>query len=286
MKPTELASQVGELSDLICQQRDVEVNLGKTMIMDIGVRQPPEAWKIVDGKGEVVMEIQGTKEYVYLGVTIDGRKVHGRHMTKTLQQIPPKIGAMKATARDTPNRVWAADAMWTSMVRPQVLHAAEAITYTETWIKTVETQQNKVGRWILGVSDRAPSVAVRAELGWHTMRGLINKKKVLYWGRLEDMDNSRWTKKIYKHATECGREWTWGNQLTKAKGDLRITQYQGPYKEWKGDVKSQHERREAEIRDEGIRTHDRLNDYPGPTGGTARIYRRVKRSRNIMQISN
>ena len=51
--------------------------------------------------------------------------------------------------------------MWRTAVRPALLYGAEIIVYNKSWIKELEIIQNKLGRWILGASNTAPSVGVR-----------------------------------------------------------------------------------------------------------------------------
>ena len=103
-----------------------------------------------------------------------------------------------------------------------MLYAAEIIDYNKTDIKEMETIQIEVAKWTLGMNRNASNVAVRAELGWKTIKGEIMKRKIIYWGRIMRMENSRWAKKILMKDIEGRDKSLWLKDITNARDTLEI----------------------------------------------------------------
>jgi len=264
-KEEEITSQAEKVLKF-CEEKKMELNLGKTKIMDIGIKKKRKSWRLDDANGNKVGQVDGTNEYKYLGLTLDRTAVFRRHLTIKLQGLPGKIGAMKAMARDTPNRVWAADEMWSKMLKKELLYGSEVITYTDTWIKAVEIEQNKVGRWILGLSSRAPTAGVRAELGWTSVLGEIYRAKVTYWARLVNMNMERWTKKVFLQALGLGVEWKWRTQAREAQTEFKGMFTEGNKEERKDNIKVAWIRYEERRLRKEIKENSRLNHYSGWNG--------------------
>jgi hypothetical protein len=86
--------------------------------------------------------------------------------------------------------------------RPGLLYGAEVLTYSKQWLRELEVTQNKIGRWILGVSPTASSAGVRAELGWVSVQNEIARRKLLFFGRVLNMPLTRWPRLVLQDMLE------------------------------------------------------------------------------------
>jgi hypothetical protein len=112
--------------------------------------------------------------------------------------------------------------LWRQAVLPALLYGAEVIPYTKEWIRTVERAQNKVGRWILGVRQSTSAAGVRAELGWLTVEGEIQLRKVKFWDRVNELPSTRWAKQAVQEVSNENYRSDWLSATRKAKERLEV----------------------------------------------------------------
>ena len=62
-----------------------------------------------------------------------------------------------------------------------------------------EKLARKIGRRVLKCGRSLPNDAIMGELGWMTMRGRRMLLRLSYWGKVLQMEDSRWVKKAYEH---------------------------------------------------------------------------------------
>lgn len=111
-------------------------------------------------------------------------------------------------------------------VKPALLYGAEVlglVPFSKTWTQKIEKTQNKVARWILGVSKSTPASGLRAELGWRTVENEINEKKVAYWERLTRLSDDRWTKQAFVEILKGEYTCDWYSQVLRARGKIAAT---------------------------------------------------------------
>ena len=88
--------------------------------------------------------------YKYLGLTIS--TTHYTEHLKLTTTLMKMMGAqIKAIARQSLDRPKEAHVLWRLAEQPVLLHGAEVVQYTKTWLKQAEAGQMNIAKWCLGV---------------------------------------------------------------------------------------------------------------------------------------
>ena len=200
--------------------KKLEFNFSKTEIMKFGLGAGAEKGWYIALEGKLVGQIEETNEYKYLGVKIGRSHISQQQTNRVLQEIPRKMGLVKAIARSAPDKCTAADVYWRQWAKPTILYGTEILHTRSSWITCIERKQNIMGRWILGTNRTAPSTGVRGELGWTSIKGEVMYRKIIYWYKIQKMASNRWPKKITQ-ALARG-EWAskWGEEMQTAHKEL------------------------------------------------------------------
>ena len=89
--------------------------------------------------------------------------------------------------------------MWTALVRPHLEYGAEVLNaHGDSKWDEAEKLARKIGRRVLKCGNRLPNEAIMGELGWMSMRGRRMLLRLSYWGKILQMDDGRWVKKVYE----------------------------------------------------------------------------------------
>ena len=73
----------------------------------------------------------------------------------------------------------------------------------------INTVQNKAIRYYLGVHRFAPNLAINGDVGWYSSSTRRKVEMIRLWNRLQNMDNSRLTKKVFLWDKDlCTRNWS------------------------------------------------------------------------------
>ena len=75
-------------------------------------------------------------------------------------------------------------------------YEANVLTWTDCEMQKLETIQNKVGRVALGANGYSGVEAIRGDMGWSSFYERHMKAIILYKGRIDRMENTRWVKKV------------------------------------------------------------------------------------------
>ena len=68
---------------------------------------------------------------------------------------------------------------------------------------------NRAMRYFLGVHKFAPTAAVQGDMGWISLKYRRYKKMLLFWNRLNRMDEERLTKEIFLYEySNAGNSWS------------------------------------------------------------------------------
>ena len=102
-------------------------------------------------------------------------------------------GACINLARDGPDVVDVAMALWSNIAVSSALHGCEVVSFSPTSIDTMERQQTAVGKFALGLPTSAPNAAVQALLGLRPVRQVIYSRQLKFLVRLREQDQSRWS---------------------------------------------------------------------------------------------
>ena len=95
--------------------------------------------------------------------------------------------------------------------------------------------QRQVGKFILKACRHTANEAILGDLGWNTMSSRLNIMKLKYYKRLCDMNNSRWTKRIFNQLITINDEveqnqkklcWNWTKYTSDIMANLNISDIQ------------------------------------------------------------
>ncbi len=195
-------------------EKKLQMNYQKTKIMRVGPigEQNKENWNIVEAEGREE-KLQEVSVYKYLGTVLSRHRRYSIHRKEIKGRTQKKVGLIKLKSRETPNRQMGAEVMWRTAVKPALLYGSEIIVYNKSWIREMEIAQNKLGRWILGTSNTAATAGVRGELGWTKIEETITRRKLGFISRLEKMEKTRLTRRVYEEVKEESFKSAWHEDI-------------------------------------------------------------------------
>ena len=178
-----------------CERWRMQVNMSKTKVMKFGTRGVGTLKVVWKGK-----ELEEVAEYKYLGMLVE----KGGRWKKTKAKMLRK--ARRAAAMAWNMAVRAGDMsvkgmvnMWTALVRPHLEYGAEVLNaHGDSKWDEAEKLARKIGRRVLKCGNRLPNETIMGELGWMSMRGRRMLLRLSYWGKILQMDDGRWVKKVYE----------------------------------------------------------------------------------------
>jgi hypothetical protein len=263
-------------------EKKLEINYKKTEIMKVGPGTKEEReWFIVEN-ATVTGQIKETNVYKYLGIKLGRGRIYQYHTKGLLTGVNRKIGMMKHQAYGTSDPSWAGRVLWSRAVRPGILYGAEVVTYPQTMMKKLETVQNRVGRWISGVSRRTSCSGLRTELGWNRMEDEVQKMKVRYWIQLMKMKENRWPRQALQMIVDAPYTSAWYKELIIARDRL-----ENPWRtmlevNWKMKLKKEWKRSEGRREDNDMENRKSLQVYPKRAGGSGERYLDGSKESKIM----
>ena len=152
--------------------------------------------------GQIPME--KVKEYKYLGLLIgsnnlDKEKNNLRAKAEAnFQQIKTKMHMRVNTYEITRT-------LWKGVAVPNILYGTEILDLGRKENQHLETVQNKMARLGLKANKYAGTETLRGEMGWSSFEERVDKAKIKYKWRLENMNDKRWAKKIYNWTENKGK---------------------------------------------------------------------------------
>ena len=87
--------------------------------------------------------------------------------------------------------------LWKGIAVPTIMYGTEIIGIGKKEMKGLEIVQNKAARKGLGANRHVGIEALRGDMGWSTFEERINMTKIKYRVRLEQMESSKWAKKVF-----------------------------------------------------------------------------------------
>ena len=95
--------------------------------------------------------------------------------------------------------------LWKVVAVPGIMYAMNVLPWTAEEIKKLDVVQNKVGRVGLGANRYTAVEAIRGDMGWSSFDERMMKGVLIYKKRLEDMDECRWAKIVYRAFSQQGK---------------------------------------------------------------------------------
>ena len=104
-----------------------------------------------------------------------------------------KMACMRI-ARDGPDIVDTAVALWTGVARPSLLFGCEIVPFTEVAIQEIERQQSSLGKSALGLPRTAPNLSTEVLLGMKSVKHVLYASQLKFYLRVQKQPSSRWSK--------------------------------------------------------------------------------------------
>ena len=143
------------------------------------------------------IKISQVKDYKYLGIMIDNKGMQKAKSDKILKAYQ-WYGRLGAAVKFRSNRYEVTRGIWKTVAVPNIMYAMNVVPWNKSELSQMETVQNRVGRLGLGANRYVGQEAIRGDMGWSTFEERLMKGQMKYKIRLEQMDNNRWAKKVYK----------------------------------------------------------------------------------------
>ena len=194
----------------------LNINVKKSKIMRIGNSTPHMStssctWPVYGGNDTRQGEIAETLHYKYLGLIFQNSLLFPQHTAQSLSTTKQRAAAVRSHATYSLDRYSTAMAMWQMSILPATLNGAEIIPYSDSWIKTAESLQAGVLKWLVGASRSASASTITGMFNWISVQTQIDMKKLAYWQRVIRMHKKRWPKIYLKAMQEAqpGQQYQW-----------------------------------------------------------------------------
>jgi hypothetical protein len=219
--PQHLQTQI-TTTNLHCKKKGMFINFDKSKVMVMGKREAKSLWVVTGKNGSLEGLIGEVTDYKYLGVTINNTDVFGTHKKNKAKFLPGMIAALRTRSRQTPAIAWASDEMWKQCVCAALLYGMEIIPSDTNFTKQMEKAQLRAARWAMKASNQSSTTATLGERGWRTISQEIRRRKLIYWAKIEGLDNTRWSKLASTWATN-NQQGKWVTEINKDLNSLNIT---------------------------------------------------------------
>jgi hypothetical protein len=165
----------------------------KSEVMVIGVAPKKRTWTL-NGKA-----MKTVTSFKYLGVDIqrngNWNELFKRLIRRAHHRTDMLVGmGMRAHVYS----VETAAHLWHSLVAPLLEYGAAICEPTSKYIESVETEQLRAARTILGCQAKTAAAGVRGELGWLSMKARRTVHKLRYFRHLATMDNTRIVHHVFR----------------------------------------------------------------------------------------
>ena len=134
-----------------------------------------------------------------------------------------------------------ATSIWESAAQPSILNGAEAIPYTATWLKRINTIQMNVIKWSIKSSKSSSTNIIRDVTQTLPIEIKAHQAAIRYWGKIQEMEQQRLPKIGYNHIRSMSIETSWTKYIDQIMETYNIPPYKPPYKTWKKAATSQME---------------------------------------------
>jgi hypothetical protein len=173
----------------------------KSNVMVAGRSRSGKLWKLgqecIQEGASYSVNIEEAEEYKYLGVKVSlGRNTLQAQWTQVTKKARQLAGWVRCDSKDSCNPTLLGSMMWTHIAKPAVLYGTDVYKLGKTALKEVQRSQNRLGRRLLGLSDRCPEEVVHGELGWKYIQEEIDESRLRYLKHIIDMGEEKWTRQV------------------------------------------------------------------------------------------
>jgi len=260
--PEDMLLQLETVQDFFTE-RQLQLNLSKTKILKYGPGTSQEVvWSLCDKTGRELGEIRETNQYKYLGVTFSRNGRFSRHCEEKIRKMPRMLGLIKRVSGRVAQTKETAELIWDGKYKTSLLYGVEAVSVSKTLIQKFEIMQNKLGKWILKVSNRTASVGVRAELLWTRIKYEIARRRALFWYKITNKPTTSWVSQALNEQLQMNKPSRWMEDMAEALEVTGRTTAESATK-WKKEVRAAFKQRSMEEDDAQLKLKRELKYYPG-----------------------
>ena len=175
--------------------KDIQTNFGieKCKVMIINKRQNENIESEYTLMGRKLEEVE---EFKYLGLKINKNGLEGER-NKMRSKAEKMYGIINGKTNCRVNKYEVIRGLWKGIAVPTIMYGTELIGIGKKEMKGLEIVQNKAARKGLGANRHVGIEALRGDMGWSTFEERINMTKIKYRVRLEQMESSKWAKKVF-----------------------------------------------------------------------------------------
>ena len=203
------------------------INILKNSALQYGLEISEEKSKVLQVRGrdrpEKERNYEVVKEVKYLGVKVGGRGRNIYQMEKedVIQKAQIKVAQIKSYVRKSYDKTSVGKATWKLQMMPSIMYGKQVITLPKCVIKKLQTIENGVYRYLIGVAAYGPVAALR-EVGasrvetrvmetilmfaLDTLNGNFEKVKE-YMNHEKETGKGSWIKTAISYMLEIGVKW-------------------------------------------------------------------------------
>ena len=198
-----------------CEDLDMKLSVTKSKVMST----TQDVWELFGGD-EVIGALDKVLQFKYLGLETK------LSPSKSAQVMMKRASCLAdnyrknciSIARDGPDIVDLALALWLNIAMPSILYGCEVVPFTQTAIAEIERHQSAVGKFNLGLPSHAPNISTTTILGVKPFKELLYSAQLRFLVRLFKQDSSRWSKDAFIDHLEGG----WASPYIKYMGEIRF----------------------------------------------------------------
>ena len=174
-----------------CSLLRMKLSISKSKVMS----NTRDVWELFDGD-EIIGCLDKVLQFKYLGVeTCLSHFKAGRAMMRRASSLASSYrAACIRIAKDGPDIVDLAMALWVNVAMPSLLFGAETVPFSKQVITEISRHQSSVGKFNLGLPSCSPNISASIILGLKPFKELLYSAQLKFYVRLSNQSNARWSK--------------------------------------------------------------------------------------------
>ena len=189
----------------------LEINEEKSMVLSLGTVRGTHTGMVKSDKGhwqimvrrERLMVIREGEDYKYLGVFVSNlgivrKRGEGGGVDEIVRKAQVQAAIVRDEIRDSYDKIREGKMIWERICLPRILYGMEVAEVGDKVLEELEAIQIRLGRVILGASNRIGGETILWELGWLPISKWIVAKKVGFYWRMRGIESNRCSRVIFE----------------------------------------------------------------------------------------
>ena len=209
-----------------CKKWRLEVNISKSKIMIVAKEKiRKKLWKLYSNKDNAEsLLLPLTQSYQYLGIWFNDSWNWSTHIKYICKKVDERINSYKFTIfRNKFIENSAKVTVWNVMFKPILLYGSEVWWCNASQNLVLERIQIKVAKWIIGCSDKTCTEVVLRELGLHSLKSQLYRRKLNWLGKINTINNTNIIDSVeYLISKFNGARRSWNSILSSILGEYEL----------------------------------------------------------------